>query len=37
MTHTDELAVMVDTIKPLLLTHQALELDDPAYSYSWLE
>jgi homogentisate 1,2-dioxygenase len=26
---TDELAVMLDTFKPLLLTKQALELDDP--------
>jgi homogentisate 1,2-dioxygenase len=37
MTRTDELAVMVDTIAPLLLTRQAMELDDPAYPYSWLE
>ncbi|MCI0740215.1 MAG: homogentisate 1,2-dioxygenase [Gemmataceae bacterium] len=37
MTRTDELAVMVDTVKPLLLTKQALELDDPTYPYSWLE
>jgi homogentisate 1,2-dioxygenase len=37
MTRTDELAVMVDTIHPLALTRQALELDDPAYPYSWLE
>jgi homogentisate 1,2-dioxygenase len=36
-TRTDELAVMVDTIKPLALTRQALELDDPSYPYSWLE
>jgi homogentisate 1,2-dioxygenase len=37
MTRTDELAVMVDTIHPLSLTRQALELDDPSYPYSWLE
>ena len=37
LTRTDELAVMVDTVRPLLLTRQALELDDPAYPYSWLE
>ena len=37
MTRTDELAVMVDTVKPLLLTRQALEMDDPNYPYSWLE
>jgi homogentisate 1,2-dioxygenase len=34
---TDELAVMVDTVRPLALTRQALELDDPTYPYSWLE
>jgi len=32
---TDELAVMLDTFKPLLLTKQALEMDDPAYPLSW--
>jgi homogentisate 1,2-dioxygenase len=37
MTRTDELAVMVDTLRPLALTRQALELDDPSYPYSWLE
>jgi homogentisate 1,2-dioxygenase len=37
MTRTDELAVMVDTVKPLLLTRQAMELDDPHYPYSWLD
>ncbi|MBY0528314.1 MAG: homogentisate 1,2-dioxygenase [Gemmataceae bacterium] len=37
VTRTDELAVMVDTIKPLDLTRQALEMDDPSYPYSWLE
>jgi homogentisate 1,2-dioxygenase len=37
MTRTDELAVMLDTIRPLALTKQALELDDPNYPYSWLE
>jgi homogentisate 1,2-dioxygenase len=37
MTHTDELAVMVDTVKPLSLTRQALELDDASYPYSWLD
>jgi len=36
-TRTDELAVMVDTIKPLAVTKQALELDDPTYPYSWME
>jgi homogentisate 1,2-dioxygenase len=37
VTRTDELAVMVDTVRPLLLTRQALELDDPKYPLSWLE
>jgi homogentisate 1,2-dioxygenase len=37
MTQTDELAVMLDTVKPLLLTRQAAELDDPQYPYSWLD
>jgi homogentisate 1,2-dioxygenase len=37
MTRTDELAVMVDTVKPLHLTRAALALDDPDYPYSWLD
>ena len=37
MTRTDELAVMVDTFRPLYLTRQAVELDDPNYPLSWLE
>lgn len=37
MTQTDELAVMVDTMRPLQLTRQALALDDGNYPYSWLE
>jgi homogentisate 1,2-dioxygenase len=37
MTRTDELAVMVDTVRPLAVSKQALELDDPSYPYSWLE
>jgi homogentisate 1,2-dioxygenase len=36
-TRTDELAVMMDTIRPLALTRQALDLDDPAYPLSWLD
>jgi homogentisate 1,2-dioxygenase len=31
----DGLAVMLDTFKPLLLTKQALELDDAGYPFSW--
>ncbi len=34
---TEELAVMIDTFHPLRLTKQALLVEDPAYSYSWLE
>lgn len=37
MKWTDELAVMVDTFRPLGVTRQALEMDDPNYPYSWLE
>jgi homogentisate 1,2-dioxygenase len=37
MTRTDELAVMVDTFRPLGMTKQALEFDDASYPYSWLD
>jgi homogentisate 1,2-dioxygenase len=37
LTRTDELAVMMDTVRPLKLTREALTLDDPAYPYSWLD
>lgn len=37
MTRTDELAVMIDTIKPLHPTRQAMEHDDAHYPMSWLE
>jgi homogentisate 1,2-dioxygenase len=33
---TEELAVMVDTFHPLLLTTQAAALEDARYPYSWL-
>jgi len=33
---TDELAVMVDTFKPLNLTQNAINLEDNKYSLSWL-
>lgn len=36
-TETQELAVMIDTFKPLKLTKQALMLDDRNYYASWLE
>jgi homogentisate 1,2-dioxygenase len=35
-TRTDELAVMVDTFRPLMLTEEALKLDDGRYYQSWL-
>jgi homogentisate 1,2-dioxygenase len=37
MTRTDELAVMVDTFRPLFPTREAMELDDPTYPMSWLD
>jgi homogentisate 1,2-dioxygenase len=37
MTRTDELAVMVDTVRPLALTRQAVELDDSNYALTWME
>ena len=36
MDRTNEMAVMFDTDRPLLLTENALQLDDPEYPYSWL-
>lgn len=35
-TKTEELAVMIDTFKPLMLTEQAMKLDDGKYYKSWL-
>jgi len=34
---TKELAVMVDTFKPLMVTENALKLDDGEYYRSWLK
>jgi len=34
---TDELAVMIDTFKPLNMTEAALTVDDEDYPYSWIE
>lgn len=34
---TEELAVMIDTFKPLKITENALKLDDGKYYRSWLE
>ena len=36
-TKTEELAVMIDTFKPLQLTQAALDIDDGKYYQSWLE
>jgi len=36
-TETEELAVMVDTFKPLWVTEEALALDDGSYWNSWIE
>jgi homogentisate 1,2-dioxygenase len=33
---TEELAVRVDTFRPLLLTTQAKAFEDESYAYSWL-
>ncbi len=37
VTSTDELAVMLDTERPLELYAPARPLDDPSYPYSWME
>lgn len=34
---TKELAVMVDTFRPLMLTRQALEIENEGYTMSWAE
>jgi homogentisate 1,2-dioxygenase len=34
---TNELAVMVDTFRPLKTAQPCMEVDDPKYPYSWLE
>ncbi|MEM7084772.1 MAG: homogentisate 1,2-dioxygenase [Bacteroidota bacterium] len=36
-TETDELAVMVDTFKPLMVTEEAMKIADETYFQSWLE
>lgn len=36
-TVTEELAVMIDTFKPLQVTQAALDIDDGKYYQSWLE
>lgn len=34
---TDEYAVMIDSFKPLMLTKDALAVEDSSYKFSWLE
>jgi len=36
-TKTNELAVMVDTFKPLMVTEEALKIADDSYYQSWME
>jgi homogentisate 1,2-dioxygenase len=36
-TETHELAVMVDTFRPLMVTEEAMGLDDGQYYKSWVE
>ncbi|MEW6467505.1 MAG: homogentisate 1,2-dioxygenase [Bacteroidota bacterium] len=36
-TETKELAVMVDTFRPLMITEDAVKIDDGKYYQSWLE
>lgn len=36
-TKTEELAVMIDTFKPLMVTEHALKIDDGKYYQSWLD
>ena len=35
--HTDELAVMIDTFKPLHVTEAALRIDEANYPLSWMD
>ena len=37
VVRTDELAVMIDTARPLSCTTACAGLDDPSYPYSWME
>jgi homogentisate 1,2-dioxygenase len=37
MSRTDELAVMVDTFRPLYVAQEGMTYDDPNYPYSWIE
>jgi homogentisate 1,2-dioxygenase len=33
---TEELAVMIDPFRPLMLTQEALDIEDPDYYKSWM-
>jgi len=37
MTHTNELAVMMDSFRPLKVAQAILPYEDPKYMYSWVE
>ena len=37
MKETMELAVMVDTFRPLMVTEEALKIDDGKYYKSWID
>ena len=37
LKETNELAVMIDTFKPLNITEIALTVDDEGYPYSWIK
>jgi homogentisate 1,2-dioxygenase len=37
LKRTDELAVMIDTERPLFLTKAAVAIDDPRYPLTWME
>lgn len=34
---TNEYAVMIDSFKPLMVTEEAAQVEDPTYKYSWLD
>ena len=36
-THTNELAVMMDSFRPLKVAKAALPLEDPGYHKSWID
>jgi homogentisate 1,2-dioxygenase len=36
-THTNELAVMMDSFKPLKVAKPILPYEDPKYMFSWIE